>query len=302
MGVFRRKLELKHPRVPRNPFRIPVQGWMLAFGRTLWNAIDSDVSLRCAGVAFYSFIAIFPTVAIGVLLFGLLADPNMIENWVTLLGDVIPQQVVDIVDNRLDILLNQRTSDLSIGLAISVAVALWSGSRGIDALLYALTRAHEVHESRGTVIAFLFSILLTVGAITTSILVLTGVAVVPAILAALPDEIRAEQFALWFRWPFLALLIFSAITILYRIGPFRRDPSWRRVMPGAALATILWVAVSSLFSAYVENFDSYDVMFGSLAATVILMLWLYYSVFIVIAGAMFNAELEYEARKLLVTS
>ena len=76
--------------------------------------IDSDVSMRCAGVAFYSFLSIFPAVAICVLLFGLLADPALISVWIKQLEAIAPEQVVAIINDRLQALvktlLRDRTS------------------------------------------------------------------------------------------------------------------------------------------------------------------------------------------------
>lgn len=302
MRWFEPKPPADYLRVPRNPFSVPVGGWGTALKKTGWMLFDYDVSMRCAGVAFYSLVSIFPTVAICVILLGMFADPGVINNWVKLLDTLVPEQVVAIVNNRLETLLAETGYNLSIGLMVSVAVALWSGSRAIGALLFALTHTHEVHESRGPVGSFVFSMILTVGSIVVMMLVLLGVAVLPALTATLPVSEYAEKITLWIRWPVLLILVFGTLTILYRIGPYRRDASWRRVMPGAAIATALWLMVSFLFSAYVENFGSYDAMFGSLAGTVILLFWLYYSVLIVILGATFNAELEYEARRRLVQS
>ncbi len=285
------------PSPTRNPLHIPPSGWFRALGRMSWVTIDSDVSMRCAGVAFYSFLSIFPAVAICVLLFGLLADPALISVWIKQLEAIAPEQVVAIINDRLQALVNRPRANLGFGLFLSVFIALWSGSRGVNALLFALTRAHEAHEERGTLASVVIAVGMTVSAIFVALMMLLGVAVVPVLTAALPLPQYTEKIALWVRWPILMSLIFVALTVLYRIGPYRRDPSWRMVMPGAALATLLWLAASLLFSAYVENFGSYDAMFGSLAATVILLLWLYYSVLIVILGATFNAELEYEAQR-----
>lgn len=297
MVLFRRSAS-KQP----GPFRVPLAGWRRAILQTILAAFDSDISLQCAGVAFYSFLSIFPAIAIAVFIFGLAANPAEISGWVDQLGTFAPEQVVSIIDNRLQTLVNRPRSDLGVGLLVSVAFALWTGSRGINALLFALTRVHEAHQLRGFVTSALTAIGMTIGAFVIAMFAVLGVAVLPALTAALPFAAFAEKIALLGRWPVLALIIFATLTMLYRFGPYRLDPSWRRVVPGAVFATIMWLAASVAFSAYVENFNSYDVTFGSLAATVILMLWLYYSVLIIILGATLNAELEYESRKTLIAS
>jgi membrane protein len=284
------------------PFDVPISGWLRAIAQTVLAAFDSDVTMWCAGVAFYSFLSIFPAIAIAVFIFGLAANPAAIAGWVDQLGTIAPEQAVAIIDSRLQTLINRPRSDLGVGLLISVAFALWTGSRGINALLFALTRVHEAHQMRGFVTSALVAIGMTIGAFAIAMLAIIGVAVLPALTALLPFGLFAENIALLGRWPILAFVIFITLSMLYRFGPYRLDPSWFRILPGAAFATIMWLAASLAFSAYVENFSNYDVTFGSLAATVILMLWLYYSVLIIILGATLNAELEYEARKSLISS
>ncbi len=297
MALFQKSAE-RHP----GPLHVPPAGWWRALVQTVIAAFDSDISMRCAGVAFYSFLSIFPAIAIAVFIVGLAANPAVISGWVEQLGTFAPEQVVAIINSRLQTLVNRPRSDLGVGLLISIAFALWTGSRGINALLFALTRVHEAHQLRGFVTSALVAIGMTIGAFAIAMVAVVGVAVLPALTAALPFAAFAEKVALLGRWPILALVIFATLSILYRFGPYRLDPSWRRVVPGAVFATVMWLAASLAFSAYVENFNSYDVTFGSLAATVILMLWLYYSVLIIILGATFNAELEYEARKSLISS
>jgi membrane protein len=126
--------------------------------------------------------------------------------------------------------------------------------------------------------------------------------VVPAAVQLLPIPRFAETIALWARWPVLAIIAFAASVILFKVAPDRSDPKFRWVVPGAALTTFLWLVASILFSLYVENFASYDATFGSLAAAVVLLLWIYYSVLIFVFGSRFNAELELQTKRDSTTS
>ena len=86
------------------------------------------------------------------------------------------------------------------------------------------------------------------------------------------------------------------LALLYRFAPSRREAHWHWITPGSALAAVLWLAASLLFSLYVGNFASYDAMYGSLGAVAVLMLWFYISALVVVLGAELNAELELQTR------
>jgi membrane protein len=126
---------------------------------------------------------------------------------------------------------------------------------------------------------FLFFTVLTVGA-------------VPALMRVLRLPKDIESLVELIRWPILAAAVVVAVICLYRFAPDREDAKWRWIVPGALVASAAWMLFSLAFSLYVDNFASYDATFGSVAAIVVLMLWLYYTIFIFVVGAVLNAELE----------
>ena len=87
------------------------------------------------------------------------------------------------------------------------------------------------------------------------------------------------------RWPALAALMVLGLAAIYRFGPSCRGPKWRWVSVGALLATVLWLAGSASFSAYVTRFASYDETFGALGAIMLLMTWFYLTAFSILLGA-----------------
>ena len=95
-------------------------------------------------------------------------------------------------------------------------------------------------------------------------------------------------------WPLMAAVLVMALAILYRKGPDRDDPRWRWLTPGSVVAVIVWVAASIGFQFYAANFGSYNETYGSLAAVVLLLLWLFLSAFVVLFGAQINSEMEHQ--------
>lgn len=268
-----------------------------AFKRALQRIIASEASLRCAGVAFFGFMSLFPAIAAAMMLFGLFLDGGIINQIMAQMAPLMPESVESILNERLETLNSQDAPVLGIGLVLTLGFALWSGSRGVNALTYALTRAYREEDERSFIRGALMSLGLTLGAFVMMGIILVALAVLPAAFAILPLGRFTEQIVLLLRWPVIAVLVFAAVMLLFRVAPHRRAAKWRWLLPGALLASLLWLAGSYLFSFYVENFGSYDATFGALAAVVVLLLWFYYSAMIFVLGAMVNAELELETVK-----
>ena len=279
------------------PLKLDRRAWFNAAKRVVAAAFDMDTTMRCAGVAYFAFLSLFPSIAIAILAFGLVTDISIIEGRYQEVVDLLPQQAEELLNAQIVALLTNSNRNLGLGLIISVGVALWVGTRGANALVYAISRAHHESTERSIVGSVFLSLFITFGAFVVVIVSLFGLAVVPVMTSALPFDRFAELLALWLRWPILVAIIFAGVCVLYRRAPKRQKPRWRWVMPGALFATVLWFIASALFSLYVENFADYNATFGALAAPVILVLWFYWSSLIFVLGAVLNAELELQTRK-----
>lgn len=271
--------------------RLPFWRRWLAFAVRCWRTFsEPDTSLRCAGTAFFGFLSLFPAVAAVVLVFGLFADRAVLANTIDAFRYVLPDQVLEVMREQMTILIEQPAVALGIGLVISVALALWSGSRGISALVYAMSRVRHEPEGRSFIKAAIVSILLSVGGAIFLVMALTIIAGLPALF---PLPTREEWLLLLIRWPMLLVLTAFGLTALYWWGPDRRPRKWRYIWPGAVFASLLWVLAGVLFSLYVENFSNYEASFGSVTAAIVMLLWLYNSAQIFVLGAVVNSELEY---------
>lgn len=274
---------------------MPVWRSWLDFALRCWRSFSvEDTALRCAGTAFFGFLSLFPAVAAIVLVFGLFADRAALAATLDAFRYVLPGQVLDLLQDQMTVLIAQPAATLGLGLLISVVLALWSGSRGVSALIYAMSRVRREPERRGFIKAALVAIALSVGGAVFLVVALTIIAGLPALV---PWPSREEWLLLLVRWPVLLLLTTLALMALYRWGPDRHPRRWRHIWPGAAVASLLWVLAGALFSIYVENFGNYQASFGSLSAAIVLLLWLYNSAQIFVMGAVINSELEYAETK-----
>ena len=281
----------------RSPGELNRASWWAVLRGVGGAAIDMDVAMRSAGVAYYAFLSIFPAVASAILVFGLVTDISFVEGRYAEVLELLPVQASELLDGQIRALLTNEAAELGVGLLISASVALWTGTRGANALIYAISCAHREPGLRSPVRSLVLSIAVNFGIFAVILVSLFGLAVVPSLAGVLPIDRFAELLALWLRWPILIAIIFTAVCVLYRVAPNRQPPRWRWIVPGALFATLAWLGASWLFSLYVENFANYNKTFGALAAPVILLLWLYWSTLIFILGATLNAELELQTRK-----
>jgi len=275
------------------PVRRHWRRWKRILVRTFFAIIDMDTSLRCAGVAFFGFLSLFPAIAIIVLLVGLLADRAALAGIIENASYVLPNIALEIIREQLSTLIRQPPANLGIGLVLSVALALWSGSRGVNALVFAMSRVRREPERRSFLMTVVISVGLTLGGSLVLLISLSVVAVIPAVTQAFYVPKDVEQFLLLGRWPVLLVISTIVTAMLYRYGPDRHPKNPRFIWPGAVLASVLWIAAGSIFSIYVENFSNYEASFGSVTAAVVLLLWMYNSAQIFVLGAAFNTQYEY---------
>jgi membrane protein len=281
-------------RQARRPRDIPRPGWRDIALRVKEETTRDNLSIIAAGVAFYAMLAIFPALAALVSIYGLVADPAQVSQHMASIGQVLPEQAYQILDQQLSSVAGSAGGALTIGAIGGLLLALWSAARGMKAMLLALDITYDEEEKRGFLRFNALALLLTLGAVLFILLALALIAILPAILGQLGLPETVQTLLVWLRWPLLGLLVILGVAVLYRFGPDRDQPRWRWVSLGAVLATVLWLVVSALFSWYVSNFGSYQETYGAMGAVVILLMWFYITAYAILLGAEINAEMEHQ--------
>jgi membrane protein len=274
------------------PAEVPARGWKDVAARVKSQMRIDDVPLLAAGVAFFALLALVPALVALVSLYGLVADPTDIERNIEDVLATAPTEVRDLVTSQLENVVDSAPSGLKVGALAGLVVSLWSASSGVRHLIGAVNLAYDEDETRGFVKLRALSLTMTVVGILAMALAVAGLVVLPH---ALDDQgtvgvVRAVLLVL--RWPVFAALGLLGLAIIYRYSPDRDAPRWRWVSPGAVFAVVVWVVATALFSLYTANFGQYNETYGALGAVIVVMLWLYISAYVVIAGAEINAELE----------
>jgi membrane protein len=261
--------------------------------RTVRETMDDDGLGLAAQLAFYFFLALFPTLLFLLALASFLPAENLVGTVVSMLQGVAPSEVIAIIRDQLSkIAEGDQTGLLSFG----VAAALWSSSSAMVAVVSALNRAYDVEDARPWWRQRLTAIGLTIGVSVFLLLATTLVLAGPEMAEAVSSRFGLGGVVEWtwkiLQWPVIFLLVTLAVAAIYYFAP-DVDQDWVWITPGSILATTLWLAGSLGFRAYVVNFGAYNETYGALGGVMVLMLWLYLSGLVIVVGAELNSEIEH---------
>jgi membrane protein len=258
---------------------------------------EDRIPLLAAGVAFYGFLSLVPTLVAATLLYGLVTDPLEVQRQAESLAEVLPASAQDLVSEQMLALAGAPSRDLGIGLVLSLTLALWSASGGTGHLLGAVGMANDGEPTHNLVVRRLLALAVTLVGILFFALTLSLVAVFPAVAHHLDLPASARVVAEVVRWVVLLAVTAMALGVVYRLapGPADRRRAWRS--PGAVVATLLWVLATGGFSLYVDTFAGFGRTYGSLAGVVVLLLWLWISSAVVLFGAELDTAVRAERER-----
>ncbi len=245
---------------------------------------ERQVSFLAASLAFYAALAIFPAAAAAIAMFGLLVEADQVEQIVTTSFGAAPDDVTALLTSQLQSLADAPSGGLGIGVALSIALLLWSASSGMRALIRAINLVHGAENERGFLELRTVSFVATLISIVTAALVFGLLTFFPTVA---PEPLR--QMVELARWPVLALLGLAALTALYEFGPLETPSSGLAVSSvGALVALVSWLAASFLLTAYLSWAGGINEAYGAFGAGVVLLLWLYVSAYAILGGAILD--------------
>jgi membrane protein len=275
------------------PWEIPALGWKDILWRTYRNVGHDGLPSVAGGVTFYLLLATFPAVTAFVSVYGLFLNVATVETLLYKLSAILPGDALSLIGDQMMRLANQRHEVLSAAFALSTLVSVWSANAGVKALLVGLNVAYDEVEKR----PFLRRTLFTYSVSLSAVMVVAAITLLTVAAPVLPQTAGWQAIRLEFaplRWLVVYLIVAGALTLVYRYGPSRRRAKWRWVGFGGAVAALVWVPGSLGFSFYVDNFTHLGATYGSLGAVIGFMLWVWFSVMVVLIGAELNAQVEHQ--------
>jgi membrane protein len=275
------------------PAQIPLRGWLDVLWRFGRGFLAEDLATVARSIAYCWLVALFPTLAALVSLYGLFADPSLARTHLTLLAGVVPADALTLIGDEMVRLAQQQQTSLGAAFALSLLLALLSVNGGTKALIRGLNIAYLEREGRGLVRLNRVSLEITLATFGFAILAGAALLGAPAAFAILRLPESWGMLAL-LRWPALGVLAAVALGLLYRVAPDRRPARWRWASWGSILAAAAWLGMSATLSWYVGAFASFTATYGSLAAVFGFLIWSWLSALAILLGAKLNAEMEHQ--------
>jgi membrane protein len=264
--------------------------------RAAKKSLNDHITNLAAALAYYAFLAIPAMLLVAVGVFNLAGDEDLVTTIIDKLQGVVPQEALTLIQQTLDrVVASQANSGVALVVVGSV-LALWTVTGAMEALMWALNSAYDREETRGffkrrlTALAMVF-LLLIAFTLAFGLLVLG-----PHVSGWIGSASGTETVVKWLwwtaQWPILILgLLLVFATVLY-LGPNVDHRRWQFLSLGTAISVIIWLLASGGFAFYVSQFSSYNKAWGSLAAVIIMLTWLWISGLALLFGAEVNAEAE----------
>ena len=266
--------------------------------RESFYRLFADEAIPLAGnIAFRTLFSIFPFLIFLTALSGFFGNDHLAEGVVSYLLSVAPEQLVKpLVPEIRSILTTPRTGLLSL----SAALTIWSAMGGVDSVRVGLNRAYDLREHRTTWWLYLQNVLFIIGSAIFLLAFAVLIVLAPVVITAI--EARAPGFRQSFttldqlRYPVAILMLTAGVLLCHKILP-AKHLNILDVLPGVVLTVITWVLLSSAFSIYLVNFNTFASTYASLSGLFAAMFFLYLSALVLILGGEVNRVLE--VRRLL---
>ena len=254
------------------------------------NIRHDDILHHSQSMAFSFTLAVFPAIIFLFSLLPYIPVPQFQENIMDLLGELA---MLEQVRHTVSDILSRPRGDI---LSFSMILALFLATNGMVELSQTFNKIYKTVESRGYAKTRLIALLLTIG---------MGVVVFISIILLIVGEftldflinngILTQDFLLYsimaLRFSVLLLLFLFAISFIYFFAPALHN-RWRFISIGSVMASLLSLFVSYLFSTYINNFGTYNKLYGSIGAMIAMMVWIYMISVILLIGFEVNVSID----------
>ena len=263
-------------------------------GKRVYQAVNDDsCAVYSAAMAYYLLFALFPFFLFLTTLIGYIPIPELLYAILENLERLLPKEAFSLMqDNIKSLFMNKKGGLMSFGFVL----ALWTSSSAVTSIMDVMNRLYHVKEGRpfwkvrGTAILLVMG--LSILFIVALILLMFG----PRIGEKIAElTTMGTTFTMAWNiliWPAVLFMLILALATIYFFTP-DVDQDWRWISPGSVIAVPVWLMASFAFSFYVNNFGSYNKTYGSIGAVIVLLLWLYITVFIILVGAEINSKVEH---------
>jgi membrane protein len=271
------------------------QTWVGVLKRTVKQVGEDKLTTWAAALTYYGILSMFPGLLVLVTVLRLTGRSNtqkVLDN----VTSIAPGPARSILTSAIQNLQQGQSSTAGILAVVAVLGAIWSASGYVGSFMQAANSIYDVPEGRP-----IWKKLPTRLGITVAAGLIVGIAALMVVFTGSLAQragdligVGSTAVTVWdiAKWPVLVILISLLFALLYWAGPNAKHGGFRWISPGSMLAVVLWIAASAGFALYVANFSSYNKTYGSLAAVIVFLVWLWITNLAILFGAEFDAEIQ----------
>jgi membrane protein len=259
--------------------------------RSVLSFYDDQGTHHAAALTYYALMSLFPTLLLAVSLLGLLGEyPSTYNSIIGHLRGVVPAAALTPLDAAVKAALKSKGT-AAVALIVAILTALYGSTGYLEAARRALNVVFDASGGRSFIRRKLIDIASTTVLLA---LVLTSLVLVFAGGSTAEDVLGPTAAGVWriVRWPGAFASALLAFSFIYFVTPNVRQRGFAWITPGALAGVTVWLGASAVFSLYLANFRSFNVTYGSFAAAIILLVWLWLTNVALLFGAEVNAEIE----------
>jgi membrane protein len=270
--------------------------WRAIVVRAFKKLLEHNGTMLASALAYSTFFAIPSVLLVAVGVFTLLVGPQGITSLMAHFSHVMPGQATSLLGGSLHTLDQRPATGLAMTI-VGLVLAIWATTGAMTTYMTALNLAYERKDGRSFVRKRLVAVELVAvigfAFLLVAVLLIFGPSLEQLAAAHAGAASGAVGWVWWIaEWPILVFGLLAAFATLLYLGPDVAHPRWRFITPGSLLATVIWLAVSGGFAFYTSRFGSYNKTWGSLAAVIIMLTWLWLAGLALLLGAEVNAEAE----------
>jgi membrane protein len=276
--------------------------WKL-HGLTFWQLTrkvihgiqEDDLFGRASELAYNFLLALFPLLLFMLTLFGLFASRSneLQRSLLSYFADFLPPSAFQLLKAiTIEMAANATSGKLTFGIVLT----LWFASGGMSSMISTLDAVYHVRESRGWLWGRVIALGLTIAILT---LLMTSLFIVLvgghfSDWMAIKLHLTSIILIVWkvLQWVSVVLFLTLSFSLIYYFGPSLEQRRWHWMTPGSIFGAFLWLAASAGLRVYLHFFNTYTATYGSLAAIMILLVWLYVTGLSFLIGGEINAQIE----------
>ena len=263
--------------------------------RAIKEALNDNVTNLASAIAYNAFLAIPSALLVALGAFSVFGGPSAVQTIMSHLSSVMPRSAVSLLGSSLTRTTQAHNGGLAM-IVVGLLLALWSLSGAMQTVMWALNMAYERTETRGFVKKRLNALVMIFCAVVSFALVFVLLVLGPVMTGWVGSAVGNQTAVSWVwwvaQWPILIMGLLTMFAVVLYLAPNVVPPRWKLVTPGAVFAVVVWLLASAAFAFYTSRFSSYNKAWGSLAAVIIMLTWLWLSALALLLGGEINAETE----------